>query len=131
MRKIIGLTLLTLSCIVLILAAWFGIPKLFQYGYEFTLGYVCFQIIVGVFAVGVLWWRKDWYTHTNTVSSILTVIGVFGTFLGIFIGLQAFEIQNIEASISDLLEGLKLAFFTAELIQVLSHDISKSVKRQN
>ena len=114
MRKnILGvLTFLGIG-VVLIWIAWGWIPFFFQDGYEFTLGYVCFQIIVGVFAFGVLWWRKNWYTHTNTVASILTVIGVFGTFLGIFIGLQAFEIKNIEASISDLLEGLKLAFLTS------------------
>lgn len=98
---------------VLILIAWVWIPDFFEHDYEFTLGYVCFQIIVGGFAFGVLWQRKDWYTHTNTIASILTVIGVFGTFLGIFIGLQAFQIENIEASISDLLEGLKLAFLTS------------------
>ncbi len=84
--------------------AWYSIPDLS------TRVYVCFQI--GVF-VGILWWWKYWSTHTNTVASILTVIGVFGTFLGIFIGLQAFEIENIEASIPGLLEGLKLAFLTS------------------
>ena len=81
--------------------------------YGFTSGYVCLQIIVLVLCVYILWKGNVWYTHTNTAASILTFIGVFGTFLGIFIGLQAFEIQNIEASISDLLEGLKLAFLTS------------------
>ena len=82
-------------------------------GTDLHVFYVCCQLVVGVFAFGVLWWRKDWYTYTNTVASILTVIGVFGTFLGIFIGLQAFDIQDIEASISKLLEALKLAFLTS------------------
>ena len=99
--------------LILILIAWFWIPDSFQEGYEFTRGYVVFQIIVGAFAFGVLWRIQGWYTHTNTVASILTIIGVFGTFLGIFIGLQAFDIQNIEASISELLKALKLAFLTS------------------
>ena len=114
MRKsILGVLALLGVVTILISIAWIWIPDFFEYDYEFTLGYVCFQIIVGGFAFGVLWLRKDWYTHTNTIASILTVIGVFGTFLGIFIGLQAFDIENIEPSISDLLEGLKLAFLTS------------------
>lgn len=114
MRKsILGVLALLGIVTILISIAWVWIPDFFQHDYEFTRGYVCFQIIVGGFAFGVLWQRKDWHTHTNTVASILTVIGVFGTFLGIFIGLQAFKIENIEASISDLLEGLKLAFLTS------------------
>ena len=79
----------------------------------FTIGYVCFQLVIGMIAFGVLSRKKAWYTHTNTAASILTIIGVFGTFIGIFIGLQVFKIENIEASISDLLEGLKLAFLTS------------------
>ena len=98
---------------LLILIAWFWIPISFQEGYEFTRGYVVFQIIVGGFAFSILWRIQGWHTHTNTVASILTIIGVFGTFLGIFIGLQAFEIQDIEVSISGLLKGLKLAFLTS------------------
>ena len=79
----------------------------------FTIIYFCVQIIVLLVVLGILWKNKSWYTHTNTVASILTIVGVFGTFLGIYIGLQAFEIDNIEASIPNLLEGLKLAFLTS------------------
>ena len=101
------------TAILFVLIAWFWIPDSFQEGYEFTRGYVVFQIIVGGFAFGILWRIQGWYTHTNTVASILTIIGVFGTFLGIFIGLQVFNIENIEQSISGLLKGLKLAFLTS------------------
>ena len=80
---------------------------------SFTVGYVRFQIVIGLFVFGVLWLKKGWYTYTNTAASILTIIGVFGTFLGIFIGLQAFNDANIETSIPPLLEGLKLAFLTS------------------
>ena len=112
-KRILGVLPFLGVGIILIFIAWFWIPSFFQHGYGFTRVYVCCQLVVGVFAFGVLWWRKDWYTYTNTVASILTVIGVFGTFLGIFIGLQAFDIQDIEASISKLLEALKLAFLTS------------------
>ncbi len=111
---------------LLSLIAWFWIPDSFQEGYEFTRRYVVFQIIVGVVAFGILWRIQGWYTHTNTVASILTIIGVFGTFLGIFIGLQAFDIQNIEASISELLKSLKLAFLTS-LVGIGSSVLLKGV----
>ncbi len=80
---------------------------------SFTIGYVCFQAVVLLVVLYILWRNKGWYTYTNTAASILTIVGVFGTFLGIYIGLQAFEIDNIEASIPNLLEGLKLAFLTS------------------
>ena len=114
MRKnILSILVPFVTAALLSLIAWFWIPDSFQERYEFTRGYVVFQIIVGGFAFGILWRIQGWYTHTNTVASILTIIGVFGTFLGIFIGLQAFDIQNIETSISKLLEALKLAFLTS------------------
>ena len=114
MRKsILGILALLGIVAILIAIAWVWIPVSFEHEYEFTLGYVCSQIIVAAVAFGVLWQRKDWYTHTNTIASILTVIGVFGTFLGIFIGLWDFDMNDIEQSIPGLLEGLKLAFLTS------------------
>ena len=93
--------------LILIMVALFFIPN------PFSKIYVCFQIVIGFVAFYLLWQSKGWYTYTNTAASLLTLIGVFGTFLGIFIGLQDFEIKDIEASISNLLEGLKLAFLTS------------------
>lgn len=79
----------------------------------FTSIFVFCQIISMVYVFVYLWLKKAWYTDTNTWASILTAFGVFGTFLGIFIGLQAFDINEIEESIPGLLEGLKLAFLTS------------------
>ena len=73
----------------------------------FTIIYVCAQIVLGLIAFVILQRKNGWHTHTNTAASILTIIGVFGTFLGIFFGLQGFEIENIEGSIPGLLDGLK------------------------
>lgn len=106
-KSIEGLVCLVGIGICLILMVHFFIPDLF------AKLYVCFQIVVGFFAFNLLWKNKGWYTHTNTVASILTVIGVFGTFLGIFIGLQSFNIDKIDASIPDLLKGLRFAFLTS------------------
>ena len=78
-----------------------------------TRGYVYFQIIVFLAALGVLWRIKGWYTHTNTAGSILTMVGVFGTFIGIYVGLQEFNPDALQDSIEVLLNGLKIAFGTS------------------
>ena len=80
---------------------------------SFTRGYVYFQIIVFLAALGVLWRIKGWYTHTNTAGSILTMVGVFGTFIGIYVGLQDFNPVALQDSIEVLLNGLKIAFGTS------------------
>ena len=43
----------------------------------------------------------------------MTAVGVFGTFLGVFLGLWSFDSDNPFASISPLLEGLQFAFITS------------------
>lgn len=45
--------------------------------------------------------------------SVLTTIGVFGTFFGIFLGLLEFDVDSIDESIETLLEGLKTAFLSS------------------
>ena len=49
----------------------------------------------------------------NYTPSLLTTMGIFGTFTGIVIGLLTFDHMNIDVSISYLLEGLKTAFVTS------------------
>lgn len=85
---------------------------------SFTFGYASFQIIVLFIVLGILWKNKGWHAHTNTAASILTVVGVLGTFIGIYIGLWAFKtdlgnMEEMQGSISKLLDGLKLAFGTS------------------
>ena len=85
-------------------------------------------LIIQLVIMGIAWRnlskRASWNTHTNTWASILTVIGIFGTFFGIYIGLQAFEIEDIDGSIPELLEGLKFAFLTS-LVGIFSAIILK------
>ena len=88
--------------------------------------FVIAQLFIFVIACRNLSKRASWHTYTNTWASILTVIGIFGTFLGICIGLQTFEIENIEGSIPDLLGGLKLAFLTS-LLGIFSAIILKLI----
>lgn len=49
----------------------------------------------------------------NTAPSILTSIGIFGTFLGIALGLMEFNVTDVEASVPQLIEGLKTAFWSS------------------
>ena len=120
MRKII-LRILMVSGVgivfILIPNSW--IPDLF------TRLYVCVQFVVLLVMFDVLWKDEGWYAHANTAASIVTVIGVFGTFLGIFIGLQPFDTENIKDSIPPLIEGLKLAFLTS-LVGIFSAIILKA-----
>ena len=73
---------------------------------------ITFAIIMLV-AIG--WFWKIRHRQVNALASIVTVIGVLGTFLGIAIGLYQFDTQNIEESVPKLLEGLKIAFITSIL----------------
>ncbi|RMH39899.1 MAG: hypothetical protein D6694_10685, partial [Gammaproteobacteria bacterium] len=54
--------------------------------------------------------RINW---ANQLTSAYTVLGVLGTFLGIFFGLLKFDVSDITASIPGLLEGMKTAFATS------------------
>ena len=61
-----------------------------------------------IFILGFL----DQKTGKDLKSQIVSV-GVLGTFVGIFIGLQAFNPTDIINSVNEILVGLKTAFFTS------------------
>ncbi len=61
-----------------------------------------------IFILGFL----DYKTGKDLKSQIVSV-GVLGTFVGIFIGLQSFNPDDITNSVNDILVGLKTAFFTS------------------
>ena len=48
-------------------------------------------------------------------AGLLTTTGIFFTFVGITRGLYGFDIDNIDDSISELLEGMNTAFFSSVL----------------
>jgi hypothetical protein len=56
----------------------------------------------------------------EAIPSVFTTLGVFGTFVGIFFGLQDFDVDRITESIPTLLEGLKTAFLTSIVGIILS-----------
>lgn len=52
-------------------------------------------------------------TYVEYAPSLMTSLGLFGTFVGILLGLLNFDTHKIDASIPILLEGLKTAFITS------------------
>lgn len=67
-------------------------------------------------AVSIWFKRKDQHvSFTNYTPTLLTSLGILGTFLGIVSGLLSFDSENIEQSIGPLLNGLKTAFITSLL----------------
>lgn len=81
----------------------FDFGRLQEWLLQIVLIFVLIQFVVFGRAWRNLSKQVSWHVYTNAWASILTVIGIFGTFLGIFIGLLAFDIGNIEGSIPGLL----------------------------
>ena len=63
------------------------------------------------------------------LPSLISTLGVLGTFLGITIGLLHFDTADLNASIPHLLEGLKTAFFTSLAGMIGSLFLSRTVSR--
>lgn len=83
-----------------------------------------------------LWKSKDLSSVNQyiyeSIPSVFTTLGLFGTFLGIFFGLLNFDVNDITNSIPKLLEGLQTAFLTSILgivFALISSRISKIVLR--
>lgn len=89
---------------------------------------VIFLIIIsGIFFIAfILFVRGKATEFVNYAPTLLTTLGIFGTFFGIFLGLMEFDQNNVEASIPPLLGGLKIAFFTS-LAGILSSLILKTI----
>lgn len=86
-------------------------------------------VVVAIFLmfVAMFQFRRIRHQQVNAVASILIVIGVLGTFVGITLGLLAFDaetVETIEASIPQLLGGLRIAFVTS-ILGILSSIIFK------
>ena len=87
-----------------------NIMKAFTHPVNVAVFFVIFLVFIG----GLNRLRQG--KNSGVVPSLLTTIGVFGTFLGIFLGLLEFDVSNetkINESIKDLLDGLKIAFLSS------------------
>lgn len=71
--------------------------------------------LLAVIAALTLWFVGPGYnSHSATQSpAILTSIGIFGTFLGVAMGLMEFNTDDIQSSVPGLISGLKTAFWTS------------------
>ncbi|MGJ8670210.1 MAG: hypothetical protein ACSHXK_12030 [Oceanococcus sp.] len=67
--------------------------------------------VIAVMTVYALLSQRQGVAHN--APSILTSLGIFGTFLGITIGLAGFDPDNVQSSVSALFGGIKLAFWTS------------------
>lgn len=106
-----------------------------------TFTIICCSIILLAFAIAwayinltddnVLPKKRRWIEQ---LPSIISTLGVLGTFLGITKGLMYFDTSDLDNSIPKLLDGMKTAFFTSVfgmmgsliLNRVVSHKFDKS-----
>ena len=74
-----------------------------------------FLLLIFVCLVGavVMAWRGTAPRFTAYAPTLLTSLGILGTFTGIVIGLLNFDPAQLDASIGKLLDGLKTAFITS------------------
>lgn len=71
-------------------------------------------LILGVFVFACVWKRGNrQHAFTHYAPTLMTTLGILGTFTGIVVGLLHFDVENIDGSISALLAGMKTAFLTS------------------
>ena len=73
---------------------------------------VLFVVFVFALCIYALFNRSkpSWMRLVENAATIITSSGILFTFIGIYIGLQGFDITNINAGIDQLIEGMKTAF---------------------
>lgn len=70
--------------------------------------------MIGVLGLSIFLKRKNRANQfTQYTPTLLTTLGILGTFAGIVSGLLGFDVNNIDGSIGTLLDGLKTAFITS------------------
>jgi len=73
-------------------------------------------ILLAVFLIGFANLNsknKFWQSFSANAPAYLTSLGIFFTFVGIFIALLAFNVEDINRSIPRLLQGLQVAFLSS------------------
>lgn len=84
------------------------------YSFNNVTNFIFLLFMSGLVIFGFVFSRKGSREEfVNYVPTLLTTLGIFGTFLGIVIGLLDFNQNDIQGSIPPLLEGLKTAFITS------------------
>lgn len=71
-------------------------------------------LISVVLGLGLFFHLFRYSSRTAEIApSILTSIGIFGTFLGVALGLWEFDTTDIQGSVPKLMDGLKTAFWSS------------------
>lgn len=106
-------------------------------GIESISMYLFIAIIIGV-AIGLYIHVQRLKKQGNLINnrrqvemfpSLVSTLGVLGTFIGISIGLLNFNPDELEESIPELLAGLKTAFFTSIAGMISSLVLSKVINK--
>jgi len=78
--------------------------------YSFIIAWTIFSI----YYIYRVWNQKIVINYVyESIPTVFTTLGVLGTFVGIYFGLQNFDVDKITESIPPLLEGMKTAFSTS------------------
>src|SRR5690554_1272203 len=78
-------------------------------------------LLAFVFVLACFWKRGNkHHPFTQYSPTLLTTLGILGTFFGIVAGLLAFDVTDIDGSIQGLLAGMKTAFITSLVGMFLS-----------
>jgi hypothetical protein len=93
---------------------------------ETVTSFIIFIMIVVFIVSGTLSKLNKAGDFVHYTPTLLTTLGIFGTFVGIVIGLLEFDHTKIDESITMLLNGLKTAFITS-LAGMLSSLLFKSL----
>jgi hypothetical protein len=93
---------------------------------ETVTSFIIFVMIVVFIGSGILSKLNKAGDFVHYTPTLLTTLGIFGTFVGIVIGLLDFDHTKIDDSITMLLDGLKTAFITS-LAGMLSSLLFKSL----
>ncbi|MCP5349678.1 MAG: hypothetical protein H7A10_01685 [Oceanospirillaceae bacterium] len=72
-------------------------------------------VLIGIIVLLTLYFHLFRYSARTAEAgpAILTSIGIFGTFLGVALGLANFDTAHLQDSVPQLLEGLKTAFWSS------------------
>lgn len=100
-----------------------------------TITYVSLFIIAVAFFICLFYVKRQITTNKliakkrwiEQLPSLISTLGVLGTFVGITIGLLSFNTEKLDESIPLLLSGLKTAFFTSLAGMLGSLFLSKQV----
>ena len=86
--------------------------------------FICIFYVRRLKSIGTLIAKRRWIEQ---LPSMISTLGVLGTFAGITIGLLYFDTEHLDASIPLLLSGLKTAFFTSLAGMIGSLFLSRQV----